>query len=293
VAHAKHLAMSGYTERFLRVPDGLSLFARDYAPAGGEAKGLPVICLHGLTRNSADFDVLAERIAAMGRRVIVPDVRGRGRSDNDPQAERYRPNIYVGDTVAWLDALGVPRAIFVGTSMGGIITMLAAVMAGNRIAAAVLNDIGPEVDTRGIARIASYVGKEGPFESWDVAIAAVREMQLSNFPNGDDAFWKGFARCVMREKNGRVEFAYDPAISQGFSSGPVPSMVPLFEALARVPVLVVRGALSDLLAPAGVDVMKRIKSDLDYAEVPGVGHAPTLNEPVAWGAIEKFLMKLP
>ncbi len=268
--------MSGYTERFLRVPDGLSLFARDYAPAGGEAKGLPVICLHGLTRNSADFDVLAERIAAMGRRVIVPDMRGRGRSDNDPQAERYRPNIYVGDAVAWLDALSVPRAVFIGESMGGIITMLGAVMAGNRIAAAVLNDIGPEVDPRGIARIASYVGKEGPFESWDVAIAAVRKAQLGNYPKGDDAFWKSFASRVMRERDGRVEFAYDPAISQGFSSGPAPSMIPLFEALARVPVLAVRGALSDLLAPEGVETMKRINPDLDYAEVPGVGHAPAL-----------------
>jgi pimeloyl-ACP methyl ester carboxylesterase len=285
--------MSGYTERFLRVPDGLSLFARDYAPAGGEARGLPVICLHGLTRNSADFDVLAERIAAIGRRVIVPDVRGRGRSDNDPVPDRYRPNIYVGDTVAWLDALAVPRAVFIGTSMGGVITMLAAVTAGERIAAAVLNDIGPEIDPRGIARIGSYVGKEGPYASWDEAIAAVRDIQRDNFPGRDDVFWQKFSHCVLREREGRVEYAYDPAIAATFGGAPPASMLPLFEALAKAPVLVIRGALSNLLSEQGVETMKRVKPDLDYAEVPSVGHAPTLNESVSWNAIEKFLMKLP
>jgi pimeloyl-ACP methyl ester carboxylesterase len=285
--------MSQYTERFLRVPDGLSLFARDYAPQGAAA-ATPVLCLHGLTRNSVDFDVLAGRIAVLGRRVIVPDMRGRGRSDNDPVPDRYRPNIYVTDTVAWLDALEISRAVFIGTSMGGIITMLAAVIAQPRIAAAVLNDIGPEIDPRGIARIGSYVGKEGPFASWDEAIAAVSEAQRDNFPDRDDAFWQSFARRVMRERDGRVEFAYDPAIASTFGGGAAPaSMAPLFEALARVPVLVIRGALSDLLSPAGVETMKRVKPDLQYVEVPGVGHAPTLNESVSWNAIEKFLLSLP
>jgi pimeloyl-ACP methyl ester carboxylesterase len=284
--------MSKYTERFLRVPDGLSLFARDYAAEGGE-RGVPVLCLHGLTRNSSDFGVLAPRIAALGRRVIVPDVRGRGRSDNDPVPDRYRPNTYVSDAVALLDMLEIPRAVFIGTSMGGIITMLAAVMAPTRIAAAVLNDIGPEIDPRGIARIGSYVGKEGPFASWDEAIAAVRESQRDNFPGRDDTFWEGFARRVMREREGRVEYAYDPAIASTFGGAPPASMVPLFEALAKVPVLVIRGALSDLLSEQGVETMRRIKPDLQYAEVPGVGHAPTLNESVSWNAIEKFLISLP
>lgn len=284
--------MTTYTERSLRVPDGLSLFARDYAAVGGE-RGTPVLCLHGLTRNSADFDVLAARTAALGRRVIVPDMRGRGRSDNDPVPDRYRPNIYVSDCVAWLDALEISRAVFIGTSMGGIITMLAAVMALPRMEAAVLNDIGPEIDPRGVARIGSYVGKEGPFASWDEAIAAVSEAQRDNFPDRDNAFWQSFARRVMRERDGRVEFAYDPAIAATFGGGAPPaSMVPLFEALAKVPVLVVRGALSDLLSAQGVETMKRIKPDLQYAEVPGVGHAPTLNESVSWNAIEKFLLSL-
>jgi len=284
--------MSKYTERFLRVPDGLSLFARDYAAEGGE-RGVPVLCLHGLTRNSSDFGVLASRIAALGRRVIVPDVRGRGRSDNDPVPDRYRPNIYVSDAVALLDMLEIPHAVFIGTSMGGIITMLAAVMAPTRIAAAVLNDIGPEIDPRGIARIGSYVGKEGPFASWNEAIAAVRESQRDNFPDRDDTFWEGFARRVMREREGRVEYAYDPAIASTFGGAPPASMAPLFEALAKVPVLVIRGALSDLLSEQGVETMRRIKPDLQYAEVPGVGHAPTLNESVSWNAIEKFLISLP
>ena len=144
------------------LPTGPFVYARDYAAMAGR---LPVVCLHGLTRNSADFEAVAPKIAALGRRVIAIDARGRGRSDNDPDATRYRPDVYVGDVLHVLDTLGIPRAVFLGTSMGGIMTMLAATIAPDRIAAAILNDIGAEVDPAGLKRIASYVGKAGPFAS--------------------------------------------------------------------------------------------------------------------------------
>jgi pimeloyl-ACP methyl ester carboxylesterase len=266
-----------FSEHKIPTPDGPKIYARDYAPVGA-ARRLPVLCLHGLTRNSADFEVVAPMIAARGRRVIVIDARGRGQSDNDPDATRYRPDV------------------FLGTSMGGIMTMLASIAAPARIAAAILNDIGPEIAPGGIARIAGYVGKLGPYPSWNDAAEAIKASQSIAFPGKDDAFWKTFARRVARERrDGRIEFAYDPAIALAFatpSTVPPTNMVPLFEALAAVPILLIRGALSDLLSPDGVATMKRVKPDMEFAEVPNVGHAPTLEEPQAWQAIADFLSRV-
>jgi pimeloyl-ACP methyl ester carboxylesterase len=285
-----------YVQRPIPTPDGLNLFLREYAAERG-VRGLPVLCLHGLTRNSADFEGVAPRIAALGRRVFALDTRGRGWSDRDPQPERYRADVYAQDVLRALDTLGVPRAVLVGTSMGGIITMLVAAMAPARIAAAVLNDIGPQIEPRGIARIAGYVGKTGPLASWDEMVAAVKESQGAAFPDADDTFWRAFARRVAQElPDKRVAFAYDPAIALAFAqpqATPPPSLVPVFEILAKVPVLVVRGALSDILSPDGVAAMRAIKSDLEVVEVPRVGHAPTLEEPEAWGALAKFLARVP
>ena len=283
-----------FSEHRIATVDGPRIYLRDYAPQG--TPKLPVVCLHGLTRNAADFEDVAPRIAAMGRRVLALDARGRGKSDNDPDPTRYRSDVYCGDTIRALDMLGVSRAVFLGTSMGGIMTMLLATMAPGRIASAILNDIGPEVDPKGIARIASYVGKSGPFASWDAMTDAVKATQGALFPGRDDGFWRRFVQRVARERaDGMVEFAYDPKIATAFAqpqAAPPPSMIPLFEALARVPVLVIRGADSDILSRDGLATMQRIKPDLIAAEVPGMGHAPTLDEPEAVRAIEQFLAQV-
>lgn len=285
-----------YIQRPIPTKDGLNLFLRDY-PAEGEPSGLPVLCLHGLTRNSADFEGVAPRIAALGRRVLALDTRGRGWSDRDPQPDRYRPDVYAQDVMGMLDGLGVPRAVFIGTSMGGVVTMLVAAQPGGHVAAAVLNDIGPELNPVGLARIASYVGKAGPVASWQEMTALVKGSQGVAFPDADDAFWRAFARRVAQQlPDGSVAFAYDPAISQVFTRPqpvPAPSLVPLFTALAKGPVLVIRGALSDLLSEEGVAAMRQIKPDLETAEVPRVGHAPTLEEPEAWNALAAFLARVP
>jgi len=285
-----------FAEHRIDTADDPKIYVRDYAPQGA-ARELPVICLHGLTRNSADFEAVAPKIAALGRRVIAIDARGRGKSDNDPDAAHYRPDVYTGDTLFVMDTLGIPRAVFVGTSMGGIMTMLAALTAPDRVSAAVLNDIGAEVDPAGLKRIASYVGKSGPSANWDEMTAAVKAAQSVAFPGKDDAFWRTFTHRVARERpDGKVEFAYDPAIANAFTAAPAdappPDMVPLFRALAPRPVLLVRGAISDLLSPTGVATMKQIKPDMDFVEVPNVGHAPTLEEPEAWNAIAAFLSKV-
>jgi len=283
-----------FSEHRIATVDGPRIYLRDYAPQG--TPKLPVVCLHGLTRNAADFEDVAPRIAALGRRVLALDARGRGKSDNDPDPTRYRPDVYCGDTIRALDMLGVSRAVFLGTSMGGIMTMLLATMVPGRIASAILNDIGPEVDPKGIARIASYVGKSGPFASWDAMTDAVKATQGALFPGRDDGFWRRFVQRVARERaDGMVEFAYDPKIATAFAqpqAAPPPSMIPLFEALARVPVLVIRGADSDILSRDGLATMQRIKPDLIAAEVPAMGHAPTLDEPEAVRAIEQFLAQV-
>lgn len=283
-------------DRTISSADGLALYVRDYAPRAPE-KGLPVVCLHGLTRNSADFEDVAPRIAAMGRRVIVPDMRGRGHSQYDSQPARYQPAIYARDVLTILDFLGVARAVFLGTSMGGIITMLVAASAPQRIAAAILNDIGPVLDPRGLARIGGYVGKAGDFASFEDVAAQVRVTQGAAFPDADAAFWLAFARRVAKAlPGGRVGFAYDPAIGDAFakpSDAPPPDLSPYFAALAQKPVLLLRGALSDLLAADGVETMRRIKPDLVSVEVARVGHAPTLDEGVAVAAIEDFLRSVP
>jgi pimeloyl-ACP methyl ester carboxylesterase len=288
--------MADYGEHRIRVSDGLTLYARDYAPKT-DAKTLPVLCLHGLTRNSADFEGIAPHLAAAGRRVLALDTRGRGLSDYDTDASRYRPDVYVGDVLEVLDALGIPRAIFLGTSMGGMMTMLTAERAPERVAAAILNDIGPVLDPAGLARIIGYVGKSGPFESWEAITAAIKETQGTAFPDADNAFWEAFARRVARENSeGRIAFAYDPAIAEAFSTaptGPAPDLMAAFAALAQRPTLLLRGAISDILAPEGVEAMRKAKPDLMVTELPRIGHAPILDEAEAVDAIVTFVREMP
>src|SRR5262245_40169020 len=177
--------MSLYAERFVTSNDGLKLYARDYPAHGGE-RGTPVLCIHGLTRNSADFESIAPRLAGKGRRVVAIDVRGRGKSEHDPKPERYQAPTYVGDVLTILATLDIKRAVFIGTSMGGLITMITAAMAGDRVHAAVLNDIGPIVDPRGIERIRSYAGKTGAFDTWDGLVARLKALQGPMFPDTDE-----------------------------------------------------------------------------------------------------------
>ena len=289
--------IGGFEERIVATADGLTLYARDYAPLA-PATGVPVICLHGLTRNSRDFEVIAPRIAALGRRVIAPDMRGRGKSANDPDPAHYNGAIYAQDVIAIMNKLEIPRAVFVGTSMGGIITMMLASFALDRIAAAVLNDIGPRLDSAGIARIGSYVGRVAPVPSWEAAARTVRDLAGSAFPDRleDEAFWSSFARRVFSEReDGQVELDYDPHIALGFAesaAGPPADLTPLFQSLAKRPMLSVRGSISDLLSDDTVSYMRGLKPDIETVEVRNVGHAPLLEEPEAWDAVLNFLARV-
>ena len=289
--------MSDYQDAGFASADGLSLYARDYGAAGGE-RGLPVVCLHGLTRNSADFEDVAPWIAARGRRVLALDFRGRGRSERDPQPMNYHPATYAADVRAGMAALGVERAVFVGTSLGGLVTQVLATMDGAKVAAAVLNDVGPELGAEGIQRIMGYVGETTAGEDWDDAERYVSSRNSVAFPEADDAFWAVFARRLFREdEQGRVTLAYDPAIANVFRvapTGPAPDLWPLFRTLTKDrPVLLIQGAISDLLTDEIVAKMRAEAPEMTFATVPNVGHAPMLSEPAAQAALAEFLDRVP
>ena len=286
--------VSTYSEIHYTSNDGLALYARDYAACSGPAR-LPVICLHGLTRNSSDFDELAPWIAAQGRRVLAPDVRGRGHSARDPDPSHYQPMVYAGDVIKLAHDLGIARAVFVGTSMGGIITMTLAMRRLGLISAAILNDIGPVLSEKGLARITGYAGKGSTLHSWQQAADYVKGINHSAFPDNPDEEWPKWARRAFQEnEQGQLVLRYDPNIALSLQSGKLAptSMVArmAFRRLARNrPTLLVRGALSDLLEPAQAGYMRKAAPAMQYAEVPNVGHAPMLTEPAALEAIRGFL----
>lgn len=280
-----------YRDRHFTVRDGLRLHYRDYP--GGDG-GPPLLCLPGLTRNARDFAAFAQRHSPQFR-VVVLELRGRGGSDYDPQPARYNPLTYAGDVIELLDELAQAQAIFVGTSLGGLVTMTIAALAPQRIAAAILNDVGPELNQAGLDRIQGYVGKDERFASWDEAAAAIAASQGPAFPNYGSDDWLAMARRNCREHEGGIMFDYDPAIAAAFkTAGPTPTidMWPLFAALARKPLLVVRGALSELLSDSAARRMREIAPTAEFVDVPGIGHAPMLDEPAAVAAIDGFLRSL-
>jgi len=286
-----------FQERRWTSRDGLSLFARDY-PAADTEQRLPVICLHGLTRNSKDFEDIAPIIAAWGRRVIAADVRGRGQSGRDLNPDNYQPKIYARDVVEMMAALNIERAVFLGTSMGGIITMTMMAVRPKAVAAAILNDVGPAISPQGIARILGYAGKAVEIGDWNDAADYVRQTNAVAFPHFNDEDWHRFARRTFRQGSDGPELDYDPAI-KGVISKP-PSRIVLwltrllFKRLARKrPALLVRGMLSDLISADIADRMQRMAPGMQRVDVPGVGHAPMLTEPEAVDAIEQFLRTVP
>ena len=278
--------------------DGLALYARDYHGAGGPAR-LPVICIHGLTRNSLDFDELAPLLASLGRRVLAVDVRGRGHSARDPNPANYTPAVYAADVAALMHALGIARAVFIGTSMGGLITMTLAAQRLDLVAGAVLNDIGPVLSPRGLARIAGYVGQTATFSTWSEAVCHVRDINACAFPGNPDAEWHKWARRAFEQReDGLLCARYDPGIAHGLQHGRLPptslALRMAFRRLTRHrPTLMIRGALSDLVEPEQAAWMRKAAPGVTYAEVPNVGHAPMLTEPEAFAAIRTFLARIP
>ena len=202
-----------YSDRFWTSSDGIKLHFRDY---DGPHERPPILCLPGLTRNARDFEPVAARFAGDWR-VIAVDFRGRGMSGYDADSDHYHPRTYVADILKLLDQLGIADAVFVGTSLGGLVTMLLAMTDNERIAGALLNDIGPVIDPAGIERIGTYVGGTARFDSWDEAIDAVASRNFDVYPDYDRGDWERFVRRIMVERDGQVVFDYDTGIAKTFA----------------------------------------------------------------------------
>ena len=283
-----------YEDRNWTSADGLSLYYRDYpGPEGYD--GPPVLCMHGLTRNSRDFADLAAHIAKT-RRVIVPEMRGRGQSDYAPDSATYNPLQYVADVEKLLEDQGIDKFIAVGTSMGGLMTMLLAAAKPGRIVAVVMNDIGPEINPAGIDRITGYVGQGRSYPTWVHAARSLGDVHSVAFPDYDLDMWLEMAkRTMIVTQNGRISYDYDMAIAEPFKQpgGAAPANLwSAYEALHDVPMVLVRGELSDLLTPETVTQMAVRNPAMNSVTVPRVGHAPTLDEPEARAAIDALLAKI-
>jgi pimeloyl-ACP methyl ester carboxylesterase len=274
--------MTDAQSRFYSGPDGLKLHLRDYGPRDSAA--LPVVCLPGLARTANDFDGLARAMAdgqaGAPRRVVAIDYRGRGLSARDPDWKKYDLAVESADIQSLLAAAEIPEAVFVGTSRGGIHCMLLGAFRPTLMRGVVMNDIGPVLEARGLARIRGYVGKLPSPKSWADAIAMFKQVMGAQFTALSDADWMDYARLTLDEKDGRLVSRYDPMLMKVLEGldleAPIPDLWPQFEALGHLPLLVIRGEHSDLLSEATLAEMLNRHPGAQSLTVPGQGHAPLL-----------------
>ena len=282
--------MAPFRERRFAAQDGLSLYYRDYGDP--LSPRLPLVCLTGLTRNSADFADLADRHASE-RRILCLDYRGRGRSAYDSDWRNYDPRIYVSDIAHLLAANDVHRAVVVGTSLGGVLAMALAVLKPTALAAVVLNDIGPDVVPGGLLRIMGYIGTDQPQPDWPSAVRYIRQLLPTLSIRSDEGWLKMTQGTYRQGADGLLHFDWDVKLAKPLlaQSNSVPDLWPFFGALRRIPTLVLRGAISDVLSPETFERMALVKPDIERVTVANSGHVPTLNEPEAATAIDAFIRR--
>jgi pimeloyl-ACP methyl ester carboxylesterase len=281
-----------YTDNFWVSTDGLKLYTRVYP--GPKPSAPAVLCLHGLTRNSRDFEDLAPHLQRRFR-VIVPDVRGRGLSARDPNPQNYQPAIYLQDILTLIDAFDAQRVAVIGTSMGGMLAMMMAVGSRDRVSAVVLNDMGPEVDPTGLDRIKGYAGRLPTPKNWDDAIAQTRTIFGSAWPNLSGERWSVLARRGYREdEKGVLQLDADPMIGEMLRAAPAATanLWPFWQAMRGIPLLAIRGAQSDILSSATFAKMKAENPELMQLEVAQRGHVPLLDEPECIAAIDALLAQV-
>lgn len=284
--------MAAWSDGYWWSNDGLRLHYRDYP---GREDRPPILCIPGLTRNARDFEAVAERLSGEWR-VIAIELRGRGDSAYAKDAMSYVPLTYLQDIVALIAELKLDRFVAFGTSLGGLLTMLLAPTEGRRIAGALINDIGPDVDERGLERIRGYVGRSQSWPTWLHAARHFRETIGTIYPGASIEQWLVYAKRVCKlNPAGRIVLDYDMRIAEPFKLPGSPVGVdlwPAFTALAGRPLLVVRGGESDLMSAATAARMQAEVPALELVTVPACGHAPTLDEPEVQAAIDRLLAKV-
>ena len=288
------MAIAGFTDHYVTARDGLRLHVREYGAR--TAPGLPVVCLPGLARTTADFEPLADGLAGdpdRPRRVLALDYRGRGLSDHDPDPGNYSIPVELDDILSVLTAHAVASAVFVGTSRGGLLVMALAALRPGAVAGAVLNDIGPVIEPQGLTRIRGYVGKMPQPRSFAEGAEILRRQFDTQFTKLSDADWLVSAQRTWRERNGELVVDYDPKIARALaaidSDHPLPALWPQFDALAEVPLMVIRGGTSDILSAATVAAMRARRREMTTLVVPDQGHAPLLAEADTIARIADFV----
>jgi len=280
-----------FEDRYWESEDGLKLHYRDYP--GDESKA-PIICIPGLTRNARDFAHLGEHLDGK-RRIIMINLRGRGESEYAKDSSTYNPKQYVADILKLMDELNLPKAAFFGTSLGGIVTMVLASANPGKVAGALLNDIGPEIDTKGLERIGSYVGQGRSFETWAHTARDMAADSSDIFPDFSLNDWIAFSKKLYRmNSSGRIKPDYDMKIAEPFDSkgGGSGALWKALESMKSTPALVVRGAISDLFSEKTAREMLEVLEQGELVTVPRVGHAPTLEEPSALDGINALLQRI-
>ena len=282
-----------FTSRFVTATDGLRLHVRDYGSVSNEQL---VVCLPGVARTAADFDPLAEMLIDQDskRRVLALDYRGRGLSDRDPDASHYDVGVESADILSVFAALGVERAVMVGTSRGGIHTMVLGAIRPDLIAGAVLNDIGPVLEAVGLERIKGYIGKLPTPMSWAEAVSILKGVAGAQFTGLSDAEWLHYAETTYEAGPDGFVVRYDPALMRNFAAldpARLPTMWDQFDTLAAIPLLLIRGENSDLLSVETLAAMVARHPGCDSLTVPGQGHAPLLIDPPTMTGIERFVAR--
>ena len=292
--------MTKYKDFWYSSDDGLRLYARDYSAALTKNKNAKtILCMHGLTRNSADFEdicsVLADRY-----RLIVVDQRGRGLSDYDPNPANYNPLVYVQDMFLLLKELELSSVILMGTSMGGIMAMMMAAMKPEIVESMIINDVGPEIAKPGLDRLKKYISRSTPVSNWEEAANQTALINSIAFPEADEQFWLQFAKRLYREDDkGCPVLACDPNIAVPIidsdeaddQNSVAPDLWPVYEQILDKPMLLIRGELSDIIDAECVLKMQKMKPDIEILEIPNVGHAPVLNEANVEPVIANFLSR--
>jgi pimeloyl-ACP methyl ester carboxylesterase len=279
------------SSRFVSAQDGLNLHVLEFGSRG--SRRTPVMCLPGFSRTAEDFRTLAEALAREDRRVLALDSRGRGRSQFDNDPNNYSLPVELADLISVLTALEAIPAILIGSSRGGLLIMLLAAQRPTMLAGAILNDIGPVIETRGLLRIKGYVGKLPTPRSFAEGAEILRKLSEDQFPKLTEADWLTAARCTWCEDGDGLVLTYDPRLADAFAAfspdAAPPPVWEQFDALAHVPLMVVRGANSDILSAQTVAAMRERRGTMESLEVPDQGHTPLLAEPGVIGRIAPFV----
>ena len=286
--------MSNPVSHFVTTQDGLKLHVRAYGASATSA--LPVVCLPGLARTGADFHRLASALAdntEHPRHVLALDYRGRGLSDYDSNPDNYSLPIELADILLVLTTLEIGKAVMVGTSRGGLLAMLLGSVRPAALAGVVLNDIGPVIEPHGLARIKGYIGQLPQPKSFEEAAEVLRQLFSPQFPALSAGDWMELAQRTFRDQDGRIIADYDPKLAHALRDvdveRPPPALWEQFDKLADIPMLIIRGANSDLLSPATFEAMRARRLQCETLVVPDQGHAPLLTDDQTISRIGAFV----